>query len=240
MQRRVTLDTGQTVRDCLCEGAARLIYWRVLDSPVGLSGISQRRHWGLLEADAMDGFCVCICVCLESVVHCWDIWLPPPGRKTVQYCRALPLLSLHTEMGQIFLALQHLTKVPAFNLIAKQANSSRELWVLKIKLYSQQILVPCRNVQVVLILYNVNFFIIMLLKRCLVLQYFLLLHRKNKHHAVEYIMNTIMYIYWYYVCGAMIQPKASHCKNDFLHRKHNHMLSNVPHEAKCGLQMHQH
>lgn len=92
---------------------------------------------------------VCVLVCLESVVHCWDIWLPPPGRKTVQYCRALPLLSLHTEMWQIFLALQHLTEVPAFNLIAKQANSSRGLWVLKIKLSSQQILVSCRNVQVV-------------------------------------------------------------------------------------------
>lgn len=39
----------------LSGGAARLIYWRMLDSPAGLSGISQRRHGGLLEAQVMDG-----------------------------------------------------------------------------------------------------------------------------------------------------------------------------------------
>ncbi len=52
---------------CLSGGAARLIYCRMLDSPVGLSGISQRRHGGLLKAQAMDGVgvCVCVCVCVQ-------------------------------------------------------------------------------------------------------------------------------------------------------------------------------
>ena len=48
---------------CLGGGAARLIYWRMLDCPAGFSGISQRRHGGfLLEAQAVDGVGVCLCV----------------------------------------------------------------------------------------------------------------------------------------------------------------------------------
>lgn len=54
----------------LSRGAARLIYWRMLDSSAGLRGISQRRHGGLLEAEAMDGVCVCLCASRAVVVHC--------------------------------------------------------------------------------------------------------------------------------------------------------------------------
>lgn len=78
----------------------------MLDCPAGLSGISQRRHGGLLEAQAVDGVGVCLCVGGVVVLR-RDIRPPPPGRKAVQYCRAP--LSLHPQMWQIFLALQHLT-----------------------------------------------------------------------------------------------------------------------------------
>ena len=47
---------------CLSGGAAGLIYWRRLDSPVALRWISQRRHRGLLEALAMDGVSARVCV----------------------------------------------------------------------------------------------------------------------------------------------------------------------------------
>ncbi len=41
-----------------------------------------------------------------------------------------------------------------------------------------------------------------------------------------------------FVCG--VQPGATQWKNAFALSRHNHMLSNVPQEAKCGLRMHQH
>lgn len=72
----MTLGTGQTSRACVSVGgAARLIYWRMLDSLEGLSGISQRRHRGCGESETVDGVGACVracvldCVCLEAVVQ---------------------------------------------------------------------------------------------------------------------------------------------------------------------------
>lgn len=43
-----------------------------------------------------------------------------------------------------------------------------------------------------------------------------------------------------YVCSRVIQPRVTRWKNAFVLSRNNHMLSNVPQEAKCGLCMHQH
>lgn len=68
----------------LSGSAVRLIYWRTPDSPVGLSGISQRLHKGFYWRLNVRMVFLCVSVFLEGMVRAKAS--DPPSVQRLQLC----------------------------------------------------------------------------------------------------------------------------------------------------------